>query len=351
MTQPKNETTALLLSLGLTAVVIGGGFWLLKNSGIFGGTAQSDRPETIEQPVDGLPVDAPPVELSSEPLSGVANVPNGEFRYGGSTTWAPLRGGVDPALQVTYPNFRLRYQNASGSGDGIQKLIDGDLDFAQSSRPLNSKEKREAQQQGITLQEIPVMTEAVAIAANPDLNIPGLTLSQLKGIYSGQITNWNQVGGPNLAIVPASRSTGGTVQYFEEDVLAGATFTPSVQEVSTTTQALRFVSENPGAIYFASAPEVVGQCTVKPLAIGTAAQQLVPPYQQPYVESEDCPIRRNQLNLQAIGNRTYPLTRPLYVIVKKDGQVAEQAGTAYAELLQTQDGKALVNQAGFVPIQ
>ena len=290
MTQPKNETTALLVSLGITAVVIGGGFWLLKNSGIFGGTTSADRPDSnIEQPIGELPLDAPPVELSSEPLSGVTNVPSGEFRYGGSTTWAPLRGGVDPALQATYPNFRLIYQNASGSGDGIQKLINGELDFAQSSRPLNSKEKREAQQKGIALQEIPVMTEAVAIAANPDLNIPGLTLSQLKDIYSGQITNWNQVGGPNLAITPASRSTGGTVQYFEEEVLEDASFAPSVQDVSTTTQALRFVSNNPGAIYFASAPEVVGQCTVKPLAIGTAAQQLVPPYQQPYVESTGLP--------------------------------------------------------------
>ena len=351
MTQPKNETTALLLSLGITAVVIGGGFWLLKNSGIFGGTAQSNRPKKLEQPASDLPLEAPPVELSNEPLSGVANVPSGEFRYGGSTTWAPLRGGVDPALQSTYPNFRLIYQNASGSGDGIQKLIDGELEFAQSSRPLNSKEKREAQQKGIALQEIPVMTEAVAIAVNPDLNIPGLTLSQLKDIYTGQITNWNQVGGSNLAITPASRSTGGTVQYFEEDVLDGASFAATVQEVSTTTQALRFVSQNPGAVYFASAPEVVGQCTVKPISIGTAAQQLVPPYQQPYVEPQDCPIRRNQLNLQAIGNKTYPLTRPLYVIVKKDGQAAEQAGTAYAALLQTPDGKALVNQAGFVPIQ
>jgi len=354
MTQPKNETTALIVALGLTAAVLGGGFWLIKSSGILGGSPGSvpaAQTANADPSANDPSANAAPAVLSNSPFATGTAIPSGEFRYGGSTTWAPLRGGVDPAIESAYPDFKLVYVNASGSGDGIQKLIDGELDFAQSSRPLNSKETREAQKQGMTLEEIPVMTEAVAIAVNPKLAIPGLTLTQLKDIYTGQITSWNQVGGPNLEIVPASRSAGGTVQFFEEDVLDGSAFAPSVKALSTTTQALRFVSENPGAIYFASAPEIVGQCTVAPLAIGSSAQQLVPPYQQPYVDPASCPASRNQLNLQAIENQTYPLTRPLYVIVKKDAQAAEQAGTAYAELLQTQDGKALLNQAGFVPIQ
>ena len=351
MTQPKSETAALVVALGLTAAVVGGGFWWLRSSGTLGGQTASTNVSAPTQAANELPSDAPEVQLSSNPLSGVAEVPRGEFRYGGSTTWAPLRGSVDPALQETYPSFELIYQNTLGSEDGIQKLIAGELDFAQSSRPLNSKEKRDAQTAGISLQEIPVMMEAVAIAVHPNLNIPGLTLTQLKDIYTGQTTNWNQVGGPNLEIVPASRSAGGTVQFFEEDILAGDRFTPSLQEVPTTTQALRFVSENEGAIYFASAPEIVGQCTVVPLAIGTGAQQLVAPYQQPYVDPEDCPSRRNQLNLQAIENQTYPLTRPLYVVLRSDNPLSQQAGTAYANLLQTEDGQALLNQAGFVPLQ
>ena len=351
MTQPKNETTALIVALGLTAAVIGGGFWWIKSSGILGGIAQSDTPADTASTSVQSGTDTATTQPSNAPISGVANVPSGEFRYGGSTSWAPLRSTVDPAIQAANSNFRLTYRNASGSGDGIRQLINGELDFSQSSRPLTSKEKRDAQKQGVTLDEIPVMTEAVAIAVHPDLTVPGLTLSQLKDIYTGQIANWNQVGGPNLPIIPASRSTGGTVQFFEEDVLEGAAFASNLRELFTTTQALRFVSENQGAIYFASAPEIVGQCTVAPLAIGTAAQQLVPPYQPPYVPPENCPASRNQLNLGAISNNTYPLTRPLYVIVKEDGQAAEQAGTAYAELLKTPNGQTLLNQAGFVPIQ
>lgn len=357
MTQPKNETTALIIALGLTAAVLGGGFWLLKSSGILGDSSESTpvaQSSKTNQSTNDAPTALPsntPAERSNDPFATSADVPSGEFRYGGSTTWATLRGGVDPAIESAYPNFKLTYVNASGSDDGIQKLINGELDFAQSSRPLNSKETREAQSRGLTLEEIPVVREAVAIAVHPELGVSGLTLDQLKGIYTGQITNWNQVGGPNLAIVPSSRKSGGTVQFFEEDVLDGDAFTPAIKDLSTTTEALRFVSENPGAIYFASAPEIVGQCTVVPLPIGTSAQQFVPPYKQPYVAPADCPIRRNQLNLQAIENQTYPLTRLLYVIVKKDGQAAEQAGTAYAALLQTQDGKALVDQAGFVPLK
>ena len=356
MTQPKNETTALIVALGLTAALIGGGFWWLKDSGVLGGgssSTQVEQPDVNQPASQSANTNQPTVAAgqSKGSFSEVSNIPSGEFRYGGSTTWATLRGSVDPAIESAYPNFKLVYQDASGSGDGIQKLIDGRMDFAQSSRPLNSKEKREAQGKGIALQEIPVMTEAVAIAVHPNLNIPGLTLAQLKDIYTGQITNWNQVGGPDLAILPASRSVGGTVQFFEEDILDGESFAASLKDMPTTTQALRFVSENPGAIYFASAAEVVGQCTVAPIAVGASARQLVTPYQQPYVAPEDCPVQRNQLNLLAIEDRTYPLTRPLYVIVKKDGQAAEQAGTAYAELLQTQEAKSLINQAGFVPIQ
>ncbi len=361
MTQPKNEVPALIVALGLTAALIAGGAWLLKDSAILGNkeastpapqSTESPQPSSASSPQPGA--QTPPTAAST--LTEVTNVPSGQFSYGGSTTWAPIRGAVDPLIQQALPNFKLAYKEAPaqapGSSVGIQMLIDGELDFAQSSRPLNADDKQKAQQQGVTLQEIPVAIEAVAIATHPDLSIPGLTLTQLKDIYTGQITNWNQVGGPNLAIVPASRGdAGGTVQFFEETVLKGQPFTSTLKRLSNTTEALRFVGDTPGSIYFASAPEIVGQCTVAPLPIGASAQQLVPPYQAPYVSPQDCPTRRNQMNLSAFENQTYPLTRPLYVIVAENGQPSQQAGTAYAQLLQTEEAQRLLTQAGFVPLR
>lgn len=361
MTQPKNEVPALIAALGLTAALIAGGAWFLKDSAILGNKqASAPDPQSTEapqpSPAASPQTDGQAVPTAASTFTEVANVPSGQFSYGGSTTWAPIRGAVDPLIRQALPNFKLVYKDAPaqtpGSSVGIQMLIDGELDFAQSSRPLNADEKQKAQQQGMALQEIPVATEAVAIATHPDLSIPGLTLSQLKDIYTGQITNWNQVGGPNLAIVPASRSdVGGTVQFFEETVLKGQSFASTLKRLSNTTEALRFVGDTPGSIYFASAPEIVGQCTVAPVPIGTSAQQLVPPYQAPYVAPQDCPTRRNQMNLSAFENQTYPLTRPLYVIVAENGQPSQQAGTAYAQLLQTEEAQRLLNQAGFVPLR
>ena len=354
MSQSKSELPALIVALGITAALIAGGVWWLRDSNILQGGSSSET--TTSQPAENSPNSAsqPNGEQTSlSAFSQVANVPGGQFEYGGSTTWAPVRGAIDPLIQQTFPSFDLIYKDplaqAAGSGSGIQMLIDGGLDFAQSSRPLAANEKQQAQQAGLSLQEVPVALEAVAIATNPTLSIPGLTLDQLKDIYTGSITNWNQVGGPNLAVIPASRSdSGGTVQFFQEVVLDGQAFTTTIRRLPNTTEALRFVSNTPGAIYFASAPEVVGQCTVAPIPIGTSAQQLIPPYREPYVSPEECPTRRNQININALANRTYPLTRPLYVVFSDAGK-SSQAGTAYAALLQTEEGQNLLNQVGFVP--
>ncbi|MGB3572281.1 MAG: PstS family phosphate ABC transporter substrate-binding protein [Phormidesmis sp.] len=358
MSNSNNETPALITALVLVVALIGGAGWWLKSSGFLGG---GESPVTTTEPV--LP--DPSATATSPPNTGssndsnsavnsfaeVPNVPAGSFAYGGSTTWAPLRGAVDPLIQEAVPGFQLNYKDAASSSAGIQMLIDRELDFAQSSRPLNSAEKRRSQQAGIALEEIPVALEAVAIATNTRLSIPGLTLAQLKDIYTGKVTNWSQVGGPNLAIAPASRSDdGGTVQFFQEDVLAGEDFADNVTILGSTTEALRFVSSTPGAIYFASAPEVVGQCTIAPVSVGASSSQLVAPYRLPYVEPADCPVRRNQLNLDAFQSQSYPLLRPLYVAIRKDGSTAEQAGRAYVDLLKTSEGQGLLSQVGFVPL-
>ena len=352
MSQSKNEMPALIIALGVTLAIVGAGGWWLTKSGVLSG-GQSGLNQTAQSSTENGSFNAP-VDISSSfsggAFSDVSNIPNGRFFYGGSTTWAPLRGTFDPKVQQAQPGFSLVYKDAAGSSAGIQMLMNGQLSFAQSSRPVSNPERQQAQQQGITLQEIPVAMEAVAIAVHPNLPIPGLTLAQLKDIYTGSITNWNQVGGPNLPVLPISRGDSGTVQFFQETVLQGQNFSSAIQQLGTTTAALRFVSDNPGAIYYASAPEIVGQCTVAPLPIGTSGTQLVAPYQNPYVTPSNCPTQRNQLNLSAFQNQSYPLIRPLYVIIRQDGQLGEQAGTAYAQLLQTDEGGELLKAAGFVPL-
>ncbi len=175
----------------------------------------------------------------------------------------------------------------------------------------------------------------------------------LKSIYTGKINNWNQVGGPNLPIKAFTRriSDGGTVELFVQDILGGQAFSSQVEFVSMTTQALKKVADSPGGIYYASAPEVVPQCLIKPLPLGRTAGEYIAPYQEPLILPNQCPEKRNQLNIQAFQSGKYPITRNLFVVVKQNGQTEEQVGVAYANLLLTEQGQELITQTGFVKIR
>lgn len=194
---------------------------------------------------------------------------------------------------------------------------------------------------------------AAAIAVNPTLNVPTLTVAQVKDIYTGKITNWQDVGGTNLPIIPYSRSkeAGGTVEFFIENVLNKENFGSNVTFIGTTTEALRKLASSPGGIYYASAPEVVPQCLIKSLPLGRTNSQFVPPYIEPFVPPSECPGKRNQLNAQAFRSGDYPITRNLFVIVKQNGQLDQQAGEAYANWLLTPQGQELIEKAGFVRLK
>ena len=287
----------------------------------------------------------------------VPNLPQGIFSYGGSTTWATLRKDVDSVLEKICPQFVLRYIQPlfkdPGSGTGIQMLIDNQLAFIQSSRSIKLEETSQAQQKGFKLKEIIVAIDAIAIAVNHNLNIPGLTTAQLKDIYTGKVTNWQKLGGANLPIIPLSRSkeAGGTVDFFIEYVLNKDKFGNNVSYIGTTTEALRKIANTPGGIYYGSAPEIVPQCTIKSLPIGRTKEQFVTPYQQPEIAQSQCPNQRNQLNTENFRNGNYPITRNLFVIIKQNGQSDQQAGEAYANWLLTPQGQELIEKTGFVRIK
>jgi phosphate transport system substrate-binding protein len=344
MTQ-RNEAPLLIATLLFTLGLVGSGIWWANLQwGPFLSAPPAPSPSPAESP-------------AIKQLTAVPNVPSGSFKYGGSTTWAPIREKVDSGLQLVWPDFKLQYTDPTtgtpGSGSGIRMLLNNELALAQSSRALKLEEHQKAKQQGFSLKEIPVAIDGIAIAVNPKLDLPGLTIAQLKGIYTGEITNWQQVGGPNLAIVAYSRrlADGGTVEFFADKVMDTQEFGSTVDFVRTTTEAIQKVSKTPGSIYYASAPELVGQCGVKPLPLGRQANALVPPYQGDLVPEASCPAQRNQLNAAALQTGQYPITRKLFVIVKQDGKAAQQAGEVYANLLLTEQGQELIAKAGFVRIR
>ena len=347
----KKENSTLVITLLITLGLVTGVYWWIAHTHNINISsyvnATSDNKEQNSLKTSSSQINT---------LNQVSDVPSGLFSYGGSTTWAPIRSKTERAIEKAFPKYELRYTNPAtgspGSGVGVKMLLNNELAFSLSSRSLKEKEYQQAQRKGFTLTEIPVAIDGIAVAVHPDINVPGLTIEHLRDIYIGKITNWQELGGPNLQIIPYSKqSEGGTVEFFKKNVLRQTKFSNNIQAVDTTTQALRKVGRNPGSIFYASAPEVVGQCGVKPLAIGRVSDQLIPPYKEPFVPLSQCPQKRNQLNLEAFKSDEYPMTRRLFVIVKQNGQVDEQAGLAYAKLLLTEEGQKLISETGFVRIR
>lgn len=340
------KKTQLLLAAGIAAATLALAFGIygLKQASVSGA---SDR--------ESISWARSPVVYKT--LADVP-VPQGRFKYGGSTSFAPLRSpAIVGAIALAHPEFKLIYTDPiphkHGSTIGIQMLIAGQLSFVQSSRPLKETEVKQAQQKGLSLGQIPVAIDGIAFYVNPQVSILGLSLNQIRDIFTGKITNWKQVGGIDLPIVPFSLNPqySGTADLIETKVLAGVKFSPNVRLVETTTETIRQVAKTPGGISYATASEVIGQRSIDPLSL--AVINLLPlsiADNQDFISPFDI-NNKNIVNSVAFANGSYPLTRRLFAIVKRNGGVDEQAGIAYANLLFSEEGQLMLEQAGFVSIR
>lgn len=356
-----NETIVLGLSFLLTAGIAGGALWMFRDSfKRLGGQSSPSTPSTVPQSPPSPPPSDPLPSVSSQPAPSPQNqaqIPSGIFNYGGSTTWAPIREVVDPEIMKDYPGFQLRYVDpigrTPGSGTGIQMVIDRQLSFSQSSRSLSDKDQEKARLRGFKLLQRDVAIDGLAIAVNHSLPVKGITIEELRNIYLGKITNWKEVGGPDLRITPYSRrlSDGGTVEFFWEYVLDKQEFGSNVKFIYSTTPALRDVSNDPGGIYYATAPEIVPQCTVKSLPIGRQPGKYIAPYTDPYVPPSSCPQERNTPNYSAFRSGDYPITRKLFVIIRDENTIDRAAGEFYTEWLLSPRGQELIAKAGYVPLR
>jgi len=345
----KNEFLTLIISLLITGILLGAGAWWLYK--IFNPdqaplSGEVDKNSSTKYPS--------PTQTTDGSFTQVPNVPNGVFRYGGSTTWAPIRGSVDLAIQKTLPNFRLQYVHPldgsiPSTGAGVEMLLKRQIDFALASRLLNTKDIQKAQQQGIQLTAIPVALSFKAIAVHRDLtlNDNGLTLHQIKQICDGNITNWQEVGGPNLPIQVLDRNAPNSI-----NTLGDGCQGRNIVYVSTPQEAIQKLAQTPGGFYVNSVPLLVPQCSIKTLPVKNESGKFVTPYKEPLVSPTDCRSQPNQVNVEVFKSKEYPkeLSDTLYVVVKEDRQIGQQAGEAYANLLRSQEGQKSLEAAGFVGI-
>ncbi|MGB8699900.1 MAG: substrate-binding domain-containing protein, partial [Thermosynechococcaceae cyanobacterium] len=194
---------------------------------------------------------------------------------------------------------------------------------------------------GFQLEQIPVALDGVAFFIHPSINVTGLSLNQIQDIFRGSVSNWQEVGGPNIPITPVSLNPKltSTIQMLFEG-LEDANLSSKAVIVRDYTAAIRRVSKTPGAISYASAPSVIGQQTIHLLDLAKAnSNQYVPV------------SKNNQINAEALRDGTYPFTRRLFVIIRRDGTLDEKAGIAYSNFLLSADGQRIISQAGFVAIR
>lgn len=167
------------------------------------------------QPNLDIPVDTTEPEATDE-LEATEEVGlSGQIQIAGSTTVQPLAEVLGEAFMAENPDVTIEIQGG-GSSVGVTSAGEGTVDIGNASRNVKESEFEE-------FPELIVHTiayDGIAIVTNPDLELPSLSIEQVKAIFAGEITNYSEVGGPEAEIVVVSREEGsGTRAAFEELVM------------------------------------------------------------------------------------------------------------------------------------
>jgi ABC-type phosphate transport system substrate-binding protein len=277
--------------------------------------------------------------------------------YGGSLALNPLGTKLADAVNESNDNLSIdrvsvaseEDQVTAWSSKGINQLILKDLDVAFSSRDLTEKEKNQAKENGFELQSVAVAKDGLALfVSSEQQKIDRLTLDEIKGIYTGKIDNWSQVkSSVNEQIKLFSPDPTNNIrpfEFFQQEILKGQNFTEGITKAEDITSLMRDVDKIINGIGFASTSSVCkNQGVIKPLLI-ESNNILIPP----------CNEDSEQPNSSRIEDDTYPLTRKLFVIIRRDDDddaEREKASIAYVSMLLSDQGQLLAKEAGFVPIR
>lgn len=241
---------------------------------------------------------------------------SGKVSTDGSTSMEKVIGALKETFEGANSGVEVTY-NPTGSSAGITAVAEGRCDIGLSSRALKDSETAQG------LKATVLAYDGIAVIVNPENTVSDLTVEQIAAIYTGEITNWSQVGGPDGEIVRIGREAGsGTRSGFEE--IAGVEDACQYrQELSSTGDVITAVSQNPNAIGYASLASV--KDTVKALKVGGVAP------------SEE-----------TVKNESYPIQRPFVLVTKADGQLSETA-QAFFTFITSPDARDVITAAGVVP--
>ena len=241
---------------------------------------------------------------------------SGNVATGGSTSMKNVIAALTEGFAELEPDVTISY-DPTGSGAGITGATDKTLDIGLSSRALKDDEKNDVD--GTT-----VALDGIAIVVNKDSKVADLTVEQLKKMFTGEITNWKDVGGDDGEIVLVGREAGsGTRDGFESivDVKDSCKY---AQELTATGAVISAVEANPLAIGYASLS-----------AVGDTVAMVT-------VEGVEC-------SEDTVKDGSYKIQRPFVFVTNKSAALSEQA-QAFVDFATSKDAADLIRTAGAVPV-
>ena len=253
---------------------------------------------------------------SSAAASTAASTASGNVATGGSTSMKNVIAALTEGFAEVEPGVTVSY-DPTGSGAGITGATDKTLDIGLSSRALKDDEKNDVDGTVIAL-------DGIAIIVNKASKVEDLTVDQLKQMFTGEITNWSEVGGDDGEIVLIGREAGsGTRDGFESivDVKDSCKY---AQELTATGAVISAVEANPLAIGYASL-SAVGE-TVKMVTVGGVA-----------------------CSEETVKDGSYEVQRPFVFVTNKSVTLSEQA-QAFFDFATSADAADLIRTAGAVPV-
>ena len=248
--------------------------------------------------------------------SAAAGTLSGNVATGGSTSMKNVIAALTEGFAEVEPGVTVSY-DPTGSGAGITGATDKTLDIGLSSRALKDDEKNDVDGTIVAL-------DGIAIVVNKASKVADLTVDQLKQMFTGEITNWKDVGGDDGEIVLVGREAGsGTRDGFESivDVKDSCKY---AQELTATGAVISAVEANPLAVGYASLS-----------AVGDTVAMVT-------VEGVEC-------SEDTVKDGSYKIQRPFVFVTNKSVTLSEQA-QAFVDFATSKDAADLIRTAGAVPV-
>lgn len=247
--------------------------------------------------------------------SNTETILSGTVSTDGSTSMEKVINSLGESFMAMNKDVKFTY-NPTGSGSGIQAVSEGRCDIGLSSRALKDDEKASG------LVETVVALDGIAIVVNPENPVSDLDIDTIAKIYTGEITNWKDVGGNDAEIVLIGREAGSGTRDGFESITGTKDACQYRQELTSTGDVINTVSQNPDAIGYASL-SAVGD-SVKALTVGG-------------VEATEATVK----------DGSYVVQRP-FVLVTKEGTKLSPAAQAFFDYALSADAASIIAAAGAV---